>query len=503
MSAANSSLPSLNQKPLSRSRALYLGTSVFSSKANKFDESKLTLDQLQKTIGERYPIDGSQYAKGVETWLSIFTNGLQMEHSASSDTSLISALFYYPIKSLVYCGALRFINDTTNKFVPLDTDIAQAKKNSINPALFVVLLKGVDSATKNEIIETNVFVVGTKEISLGLVESCQQAYTKSKISRSDFYKKYGNIPVVFCLRDDLLKKKDKRVVVKHFDFNGYFYATENTDIDHWQLFETAADELETTATPRGLAKSEETTFNEVIKERPEYIDPYEKSENLIGVDKRVDPETGQNIYVRYLRESVDQKIDYESLISPSSSQFPAAVFREEKTPSPIVYERYIKKKAPQVIIKEIHVEEPAPPPIKYVQKSLDKYHNQMITGQRKDRPVGSTSEKNDLEEQILIKREATREKKSSSKDKESKSKRDQSTRKSTATETSKPFSPPPPARVQPSIYTSMPPEPPSRKSSRKADGSSSRQQPPIYAGVEHIKSNHLTPQQQQNRYEIF
>jgi len=424
MSAANSSLPSLNQKPLSRSRALYLGTSVFSSQANKFDESKLTLDQLQKTIGERYPIDGSQYAKGVETWLSIFTNGLQMEHSASSDTSLISALFYYPIKSLVYCGALRFINDTTNKFVPLDTDIAQAKKNSINPALFVVLLKGVDSATKNEIIETNVFVVGTKEISLGLVESCQQAYTKSKISRSDFYKKYGNIPVVF--------------------------------------------ELETTATPRGLAKSEETTFNEVIKERPEYIDPYEKSENLIGVDKRVDPETGQNIYVRYLRESVDQKIDYESLISPSSSQFPAAVFREEKTPSPIVYERYIKKKAPQVIIKEIHVEEPAPPPIKYVQKSLDKYHNQMITGQRKDRPVGSTSEKNDLEEQISIKREATREKKSSSKDKESKSKRDQSTKKSTATDTSKPFSPPPPARSQPSIYTSMPPEPPSRKSSRKA-----------------------------------
>lgn len=283
----STSLPSPNEKPISRSRALYLGTSLFAVKTNKFDESKLTLDQLQKTIGERYPIGGSHFAKGIETWLSIFTNGIQMEHSSSSDSPLISALFYYPIKSLVYCGALCFIIEKGHegKFVPLDTDIARTKENSANPSLFVVLLKGIDSVTKSEIIETNVFVVGTKDISLNLVESCEHAYMKSKMSRNDFYKKYGNIPVVFCLKDDLLKKKDKRVVVKHFDLNGYFYATENTDIDLWQLFE-GDDDKEIAEEPAN--KNGEEVYSEITKEDQgkslsQYVDPYEKTENLIGI----------------------------------------------------------------------------------------------------------------------------------------------------------------------------------------------------------------------------
>ncbi len=484
MSALSTNLPSLNQKPLSRSRALYLGTSIFLSQANQYDESKLTLADLQKTIAERYPVDGSQFSKGVETWLSIFTNGLQMEHSASSENNLISALFYYPIKSLVYCGALRFINDPTGKFVPLDTEVAQSKKNSINPALFVVLLKGVDSSTKNDIIEANVFVVGTKEISLGLVESCQQAYMKSKISRNEFYKKYGNIPVVFCLKNDLLNKKDKRIVVKHFDLNGYFYATENTDIDFWQLFELPTDHLETVNIKK---QPSVTTYDDKFLDfiddyktsntnnRSGYIDPYEKSENLVRVEKRIDSETGQNIYVRYLQENADQKISNESLMNLSNSRYPTTVLRDEKTPSPIVYERYIKKKAPQVIIKEIHVEEPAPPPIKYVQKSYNTYHNQMIVGQNKDRPVGSTPEIKHSEEIISGKIEKKNE---ISEKKEPKSIHS-TTKKSSSSS---------PANNK--IYTSIQPELPSRRSKENnPDSSPANKFQPIYSGVEHITTH--------------
>jgi hypothetical protein len=59
------SVPSLDEQPLAKCRALYLGTSVFNDNANTFDEASLNLAQIQATIGLRYPIDGSNYAKGL------------------------------------------------------------------------------------------------------------------------------------------------------------------------------------------------------------------------------------------------------------------------------------------------------------------------------------------------------------------------------------------------------------------------------------------------------
>ncbi len=134
--------------------------------------------------------------KGIETWLSIFPSGVQMEHSSSKDVSEISGLFYYPIKSLVYCGALRLAylnvaNARASKFVPLDSDLAQLEENVKNPPLFVIFLKAVDSNTKKEIIECHVFVVGLKKTSMKLIESCQKGFGLSKLSVSQFYKKYG------------------------------------------------------------------------------------------------------------------------------------------------------------------------------------------------------------------------------------------------------------------------------------------------------------------------
>lgn len=142
---STSNLPSQNEKPLLRSRALYLGTSIFTVN-KKEDEQNIKLEILQNSIAERYPIDGSSYSKGVETWLSIFVNGIQMEHATASDIPSISALFYYPIKSLLYCGALRFVSDRSNKdswkFIPLTNELADTKDNAVNPSLFVMLLKG-------------------------------------------------------------------------------------------------------------------------------------------------------------------------------------------------------------------------------------------------------------------------------------------------------------------------------------------------------------------------
>jgi hypothetical protein len=127
------------------------------------------------------------------------------------------------------------------------------------------------------------------------------------------------------------------------------------------------------------------TFNfDNIYSNPRLTDPYEQTDNLVRVDKRVDPITGQNIYVRWLSDTKskashqsdtydinsliynDEKLEGEErhLISPHK---PSVMVKEARTPSPIIVEKVIKKKSPQVIVKEIHLHEPAPPPIKVVQ----------------------------------------------------------------------------------------------------------------------------------------
>ena len=136
---------------------------------------------------------------GIETWLSVYSSGIQMEHSSSKDSSTISALFYYPIKCLVYCGALRYVTNKdpldkkTSKFVPLDSEMAEKSHNLQNPPLFVVFLKGIDSTTKTPIIECSLFVVGMKKTAMKLVECCQEAFSSTNVSIYDFYKRYGNI----------------------------------------------------------------------------------------------------------------------------------------------------------------------------------------------------------------------------------------------------------------------------------------------------------------------
>jgi hypothetical protein len=59
-----SQVPSQDEQPLCRCRTLYLGTSLFDASSKKFAESNLSLNQLQDTIAKRYPVDGSNFAKG-------------------------------------------------------------------------------------------------------------------------------------------------------------------------------------------------------------------------------------------------------------------------------------------------------------------------------------------------------------------------------------------------------------------------------------------------------
>lgn len=229
--------------------------------------------------------------------------------------------------------------------------------------------------------------------AMNLVESCQKAFYESKVAVGDFYKKYGNVPVVFCMKDDLSSRNgtsnDSRMVVKNFDLNGYHYATDQTPIDVWQLFEegdmpleaAANDGKSTAALNKGpptkrlpptqlsqkqapqqpskisdsrsdlISSSREGILKQTSLTTPnsqpfgmpmpqlqtsttntapmsslppsvmssakssQIVDPYEPTANLVQVEKRVDPNTGQNIYVRYLNPDKSSRTSSNNGIS--------------------------------------------------------------------------------------------------------------------------------------------------------------------------------------------
>lgn len=209
----------------------------------------------------------------------------------------------------------------------------------------------MEPSSKRNIIECHVFVVGMVKTAMTLVESCQKSFYESKVSVGEFYKKYGNVPVVFCMKEDLNNRGssggggggggggDSRMVVKNFDLNGYHYATDQTPIDVWQLFEegempgggdvgdysssdgspaaeimtapkptTRRVQAKTTTSGNGDDPAAATTpgfmampeLSLPANKSSQVVNPYEKTNNLIEVEKKIDPITGQNIFVRYL-----------------------------------------------------------------------------------------------------------------------------------------------------------------------------------------------------------
>ena len=57
-------IPSKNEQVLKKCRVLYMGTALFNKAPESFDEKNINLAVLQETIAERYPVDGSNFAKG-------------------------------------------------------------------------------------------------------------------------------------------------------------------------------------------------------------------------------------------------------------------------------------------------------------------------------------------------------------------------------------------------------------------------------------------------------
>lgn len=363
------------KESLCKCKVLYLGSKEYYSKDRP--SGIINLKQLQGTIGSRYPIDHNKYAKGIETCLTVSKNGIKIEHVTNSDKD-IKGYFYYPIRSLAYCGALRFIEDDDGnwRFVALDASIASEDRNIKNPPLFVLLMKSIEPNNVQK-IECHVFVTGMKKSAMRLVESCQNAYNITKFNLSDFLAKYTSIPVVVSYNG---APKDSLRDIKIPHQKGFFYTFEERLIDYFQLFDSDEEktsetfsehvfrsEPEDASVPNKMSTHDEYTYE--IEERE--IDPYEEAPYLVKVEKRVDPESGQNIYIRWFAKPTGDfdasDIEIEKL-TKGSGKTPIVIKEIDKSPSPIIIEKIVKKKKPKVIIKEIHVDDPTEEVIEVVKE---------------------------------------------------------------------------------------------------------------------------------------
>jgi hypothetical protein len=270
-----------------------------------------------------------------------------MEHSSTKNDSSTSALFFYPIKSLVYAGALKFgLIDTedprSGKFMPLDSKVADTNQNGKYPPLFVVLVKGYDPKMNFAIVECHVFVVNSKKTSKIFLKGCKKAFEVENPDVDEFLKEFGSIPLTY----DMDKGSPRLVnanIVKSYDQNGYFYSLKYSPIELWQLFESP-DQMSNQMQPFDPNNTENVKW---LTSKNDLVDSTKKSDYEFNVK---------------------ELLERDELMEENFLAEPQILVRKRSEPQPIIIEKYITKKQPQVIIKEIYVIEPARPPIKYVQK---------------------------------------------------------------------------------------------------------------------------------------
>merc|ERR1712165_274605 len=85
--------------PICRCRVLYLGSSVP-------HVTKDGLQGIQEPLKELYPEDGALGAKGIDSWLSVWSNGFLLENM---DENRKKVSRFFPIESLHYCAAVRYV----------------------------------------------------------------------------------------------------------------------------------------------------------------------------------------------------------------------------------------------------------------------------------------------------------------------------------------------------------------------------------------------------------
>ena len=168
--------------PYCRCRVLYLGSAVPHA-------SKEGLLGVQEPLRELYPEQGALGARGIDSWLSVWSNGLLLENVDEHRKKITR---FFPIESLHYCAAVRHVkagrdgDSTATRFFPLDSPFARTPSAN-HPPLFAAVLR---RTTGIKVLECHAFICKRDMAANALVRCCFHAYADSRFAKG--YEPNGN-----------------------------------------------------------------------------------------------------------------------------------------------------------------------------------------------------------------------------------------------------------------------------------------------------------------------
>lgn len=163
--------------PICRCRVLYLGSSVP-------QQTKDGLQGIQEPLQELYPDQGATGAKGIDSWLSVWSNGILLENVDENHKKITR---FFPIESLHYCAAVRYVlvpekntlHSPNPRFLPLDSPFARTP-NPTHPPLFAAILR---RTTGIKVLECHAFICKREVAANALVRCCFHAYADSSYAK--------------------------------------------------------------------------------------------------------------------------------------------------------------------------------------------------------------------------------------------------------------------------------------------------------------------------------
>lgn len=162
--------------PICRCRVLYLGSAVPR-------QSKDGLQGIQEPLRSLYPMEGAVEAKGIDSWLSVWSNGILLENV---DENRKQVTRFFPIDSLHYCAAVRqvLIPERGNthpepKFLPLDSPFARTPRAQ-HPPIFAAILRRTMGI---KVLECHTFICKREAAANALVRCCFHAYADNSYAK--------------------------------------------------------------------------------------------------------------------------------------------------------------------------------------------------------------------------------------------------------------------------------------------------------------------------------
>ncbi|CAF2077689.1 unnamed protein product [Rotaria magnacalcarata] len=237
-------------EPIVQCGVLYLGTALPSP-------GRRGLDSVQEPFAHRYPVDGTNTVRGIDAILSIYENGMQLAFARQPHT-----VIFFPISSLLYCASLRFsivesdhISSIDWRFITLDTTV---KSQSNHPPLFCAVVQRTQIVPGDE---CHCFITKSDDAALALVRTISEVYATLKnnvkpFKSPIFYQldRYGRkitetTGIIYISPDNDNEARAKKITdhnsFKHStDRNclldsssyGYFYRTDASSIEKWELW---------------------------------------------------------------------------------------------------------------------------------------------------------------------------------------------------------------------------------------------------------------------------